>query len=139
MKFDISEVHSITEPCCLTECFPFSLVYGDLIPLLTSRFYHEQNKVSSLLKIPRKDNEDQTEKEALMVADDSGTLRIFEYPCHFSGPYHVYTQHLNYINSLRVSTFGDYLISSSIYDKATFIWKINRHHSNDFKAKSSAF
>lgn len=103
--------------------------------MLSPRFYYENNPVTSLLKIPRKNPEDKTEPEALLVSDDAGTLRLFEYPCKSTGYYKVYSQHLNFIRNIKISECSNYVLSSSLCDKAIVVWKINRHHPNEFKNK----
>ena len=93
--------------------------------------------MTSLLKIPRKNPEDKTEPEALLVSDDAGTLRIFNYPCEFSGYYKVYSQHLNFIQNIKISECSNYVLSSSLCDKAIFVWNVNRHHPQHFKNKKN--
>ena len=79
--------------------------------------------------------DNRNEPEALLVADDAGTLRIFEYPCEFSGYYRVYSNHLNFINNIKISQCKNYVLSSSICDKGVFVWKIIRHNPQEFKLK----
>jgi WD40 repeat protein len=60
-------------------------------------------------------------------------IRIFEYPCQTTGYYRIYSNHLSFIRTLKVSKNGEYLISTSSIDKCLFIWKIqsDRSKQND--------
>lgn len=60
---------------------------------------------------------------SLIACDEIGTIRIFEYPCENKGYYRMYPQHLNYINTCHVSSDGNYIITSSSFDRYFFQFK----------------
>lgn len=78
-------------------------------------FYTEENNVTCLVRAGRR---------SLIVADQIGSVRIFEYPCSSTGYYRMYNHHLNFIRTMHVSKNGEYLISTSTIDKCIFVWKI---------------
>jgi WD40 repeat protein len=71
---------------------------------------------------------------AIIVTDEMGTLRVFNYPCDSgsgNGYLQCYTDHSNYINQCVVSSDERYLITSSEVDRCIFIWKIHKRSANN--------
>jgi WD40 repeat protein len=66
-------------------------------------------------------------KESLIVTDEIGTIRIFEYPSQKGrGYYKLYTQHLSFITTCHISKNQEYLVTASRLDRCIFIWKVNK-------------
>lgn len=84
-------------------------------------FYTEENKVTCLVRAG---------KRSIIAADELGTIRIFGYP-NADVCYRLYSHHLCFIKTLKISQNKKYLLSSSTTDKCIFIWNIRQPTEQD--------
>ena len=81
--------------------------------------YNKDNPITQILYLS--DNH-------LLVGDQLGTLRIFDYPISNKklGQLHLscYTDHLNIINGLEISTNKKWVISMSEMDRSLILWEV---------------
>ena len=81
--------------------------------------YNKQNPIAQILYLT--DNH-------LLVGDQLGTLRIFDYPVQDKklGQLHLacYTDHLNVINGLEISSNKKWVISMSQMDRSLILWEV---------------
>ena len=84
--------------------------------------YYDEFELTNVIKI---------DNEAILVTDEIGSIRIFEYPCENTDFYRVYSNHLSFI---EISKKGNkFLITSSISDKSVVVWKIFVNDKDDYK------
>jgi hypothetical protein len=70
------------------------------------QYYQSDNSVTKVQRI---------KENSVAVADETGTIRLFEVPTYTKGFYQVYSDHLSYISILVSSK--NLLVSASLLDK----------------------
>lgn len=76
-----------------------------------NHYYTHDNEITNIIKF----------NTTILVTDQIGTIRIYEYPCDTSF-YRVYSNHLCDIN---IASAGEkYLVTSSSYDRTIIIWEM---------------
>jgi hypothetical protein len=81
--------------------------------------YHRENTIGRVVQLGAR---------YVLVADQIGTLRLFEYPCSAKrvGELHLrcYSEHMNFVRCLEVSQDGRWVASVSEVDRALIIWRV---------------
>ena len=64
----------------------------------------------------------------MIVGDEMGTVRIFDYPCPDDrlGELHLqcYTNHMNDIEIIKVHPENNYVITTALEDRSLILWKV---------------
>lgn len=81
--------------------------------------YSCENKITAITRLG---------KDKIVVGDEMGTIRIFDYPCSDDrlGELHLqcYTNHMNGIDVIRVHPLLTHVISTSLSDRCLILWKV---------------
>jgi len=81
------------------------------------RFYNEiDNEITNIVKIAN---------NCIVITDEIGTIRLFEYPCLNNGFYRLESCHLSFI--MIAQACSKYLVTGSAFDKSLIVWKIKRN------------
>lgn len=88
-------------------------------------FYGEENKLLCITQLS---------DSAVVVTDEIGTIRVFNYPCATgTGNQYIqcYVDHQNMVSQCVLSYDKNYLITSSETDNSIMIWKVHRNNQDD--------
>lgn len=84
--------------------------------------YSRENKITVLRRIGQKQ---------IIIGDEMGTLRIFQYPCPEDkiGELHsqCYTSHMNFIKNIEIHPNRNFVLTSSVYDRSLILWRIDKN------------
>lgn len=81
--------------------------------------YSRDNKITNVRRLG---------SSHIIIGDEMGTLRIFEYPCPEDrlGELHTgcYSAHMNFIKNIAIHPTQPYVLSSAVYDRSVILWKV---------------
>ena len=100
------------------------------IKAILDTYYNEENPIICLKKFSNK---------FYIATDYIGSIRIFEDDNSGIKSCDIYCQHLYNINNFTIANNRQIALSSSIYSKSIYIWKINCETNDDEYLKASAF
>ena len=84
------------------------------------QFFNPNNSIAQIKKI--------LGKPIVLIADEVGTLRLFNYPNIMGQPYYeCYSDHLYTISDCLISQDNQYFISACEIDKCIFKWRLIYH------------
>lgn len=88
--------------------------------------YSCENKITTLTRLG---------KDKIIVGDEMGTVRIFDYPCPDDrlGELHLfcYSNHMNDIQIIRVHPGLSHVITTALQDRSLILWKVDHCSSNE--------
>ena len=84
--------------------------------------YSCENKITAISRLG---------KDKIIVGDEMGTVRIFDYPCKEDrlGELHLqcYSTHMNDITNICVHPNDLYVLTTSLQDRSLVLWQVRKN------------